>query len=92
MAPWSLSALVGELLALVFRVVHHALTPLGVCTVCAIRLAAPFTASDATVDQVTVHVRRDRDRGVPQEFTHHGDISPGGEHQGCGIVPQAVER
>jgi hypothetical protein len=41
---------------------------------------------------VTVHVRRDRDRGVPQEFTHHGDISPGGEHQGCGIVPQAVER
>ena len=31
------------------RVVHQVLTASGVCTVCAIRLAAPFTASDATV-------------------------------------------
>jgi hypothetical protein len=31
------------------RVVHPAVTPSGVCTVCAIRLAAPFTASEATV-------------------------------------------
>jgi hypothetical protein len=50
--PWSSFALVGELLALVpgsVMVVHPALTPSGVCTVCAIRLAAPFTASEATV-------------------------------------------
>ena len=31
------------------RVVHQVLTLSGVCVVCAIRFAAPFTASDATV-------------------------------------------
>jgi hypothetical protein len=46
--PVSLFALVGELLALVpgSFIVR---TPSSVCTVCAIRLAAPFTASEATV-------------------------------------------
>jgi hypothetical protein len=51
------------------RVVHPALTPSCVCTVGAIRLAAPFhSVRGNRPDQVTIHVGRDRDHAWPSSL------------------------
>lgn len=82
MLPGRFMALVGGLLARTLGPFNRYSQP-QVCTVCAIRLAAPFTASDNNrADEEPVHVSGDRDQRTSEQLAHDCDASTGGDPGG----------
>ena len=71
--------------------VRYQASTLSVCTVCAIRFAAPFTASEQPYRPGGRTRRCDRYGRMAQQLGHHRDIGTGGQHQARGAVPQPVE-
>src|SRR4249919_2798312 len=91
MAPWSLFALVGELSPSSPGRSSSAHTLRCVHCVCDQVSGPVHGVRGNRPDPVTVHVSRNRNRGMAKQLAHHGDVRTGGQHQRCGTVPQAVE-